>query len=373
MKPATNEPPRILHVATRFRLGGAERNIVHFMEWERSFGFEVELAVGPDSQTDSISDTVRIVPSLVRGVSPALDFRAYRELVSLIGQRGYDMVHTHLSKAGVLGRLAARRRVPRIAHTVHMASFGGGYGKVATLVFRQAERTCAPITDVTAYVGRELRELYLANGIGTPNRSMVIHSPIDIDGFSETRSWNEARKLSVRRDLHLTTRGPVIVAIGTLAPRKRYELMIAKLAPLLIDSPVELAIAGEGDATTLRHAAARFGVERKVIVLGHLDDPTRLIGTADLLVHTAAVEGVPQVVIQALAAGKPVVATEVYGLREIQNAPIRIVPATGDGLADATRIELEKPSRPISIESFLPWKSSTIQREIAAFHGQFHW
>ena len=127
------------------------------MEWERSFGFDVELAVGPDSRTDSITDTVRVVPSLVRSVSPTLDLRAYWELVSLIRKRRYDMVHTHLSKAGVLGRLAARHRVRRIAHTVHMASFGAGYGKVATIVFRQAERTCASITDVTAYVGRELQ------------------------------------------------------------------------------------------------------------------------------------------------------------------------------------------------------------------------
>src|SRR2546421_2639374 len=135
---------RILHIATRHRRFGAERRLLHTIEYERRAGHDVELAVGPESDVSQVPADIplHVVPSLVRSVRPYHDLAALRELRKLV-DRGFDIVHTHQSKAGVVGRLAARDRTKAIVHTVHMASFGPGYSRKDSAAFLAAERYCA--------------------------------------------------------------------------------------------------------------------------------------------------------------------------------------------------------------------------------------
>jgi glycosyltransferase involved in cell wall biosynthesis len=162
-----------------------------------------------------------------------------------------------------------------------------------------------------------------------------------------------------------------MLAIGALHPRKRYRLMIGNLAPLLRESDARLAIAGDGgERDSLQRAAIRHGIAGRLHFLGDVHDIAEPLAVADLVVHTSSVEGVPQALVQALAAGKPVVATDVTGLREIPGAPITIVPPSGSGLAEAAARTLESGS-PTALEPsvFRPWTHISIDLEIAAFHA----
>jgi glycosyltransferase involved in cell wall biosynthesis len=363
---------RILHVATRFLKGGAERNIAHFVAWEIAAGFDVELAFGPDTETAGIPDSIptHSLTWLTRNVHPIKDAMAARELRTLLRSRRFDIVHTHLSKAGVVGRFAARGSVTRrVAHTVHMASFGDGYGRLGSWVFRTLERRCARSTDVIAFVGTDLLQLYASAGVVEAAQSMVIHSPIDLAEFLKTREWAADPRDAIRRDFGVDGEAPLFLAIGVLDPRKRYDLMLTGIAPVLARTGAHLAIAGDGrERAKIEVLARELGVAGHVHLLGHVDDVTSLLAAADVLIHTSSVEGVPQVVLQALAAGRPVVATDVTGLREIADAPIRIVPHSGAGLADAVIQALASHPEPVETSALTPWTCAAIDKLIADFH-----
>jgi glycosyltransferase involved in cell wall biosynthesis len=364
---------RVLHVTTRHRRGGAERNIAHFIAWELANGYEVDVLVGRDSDAGGLPRGARVrrVSTLVREVDPLHDARAWRTLRSIVADGGYHLVHTHLSKAGILGRVAGRGRATRIVHTVHMASFGPGYGATASWIFRAAERHCAGFTDAMVYVGDGLRERYLANGVGRADTSRVIHSPIEVDRFLESRAWGVEARQAIREELSIDVDVPLVVAIGSLEPRKRHHLLVEALRPMLAAGDVSLAIAGDGpERADLERTAARLGVAGRVHLLGHLADPVPLVAAADVLALTSTVEGVPQVVLQALAAGRPVVATDVPGLREIPEAPITTVPAEGAGIREAVVTRLAEPGPTVEPAAFAPWTCPEIDEKIRALHEQ---
>jgi glycosyltransferase involved in cell wall biosynthesis len=372
--PQVGDGRRVLHIATRHLRGGAERNLAHFVDWEVAAGYDVDVALGRESEATGFPDGVRIhqVDSLVRDISPLRDLLAIRGLRSLIRAGRYEMVHTHLSKAGIVGRLAARDLARRIVHTVHMASFGPGYQPIASMAFRLAERRCAAFADAIAFVGTDLLQLYRRAGIGNREGSVVIRSPIEIERFLATRSWDRARRTEVRRRLGIHPDRPLIIAIGALEARKRYELMINALLPMLSAGEVILAIAGEGkERSALERLTARNRIAGHVQFLGHVESASGPLAAADLLVHASSVEGVPQVVIQALAAGKPVVATDVTGLREVAGAPVTVIPISGKGLMAAVAARLKDPPAPVAANVFSAWTCPSIDAEIAAFHARF--
>jgi glycosyltransferase involved in cell wall biosynthesis len=134
-----------------------------------------------------------------------------------------------------------------------------------------------------------------------------------------------------------------------------------------------LAIAGEGDQGPLLKLADRCGISDRLKLLGHVPNPESVMAAADVMVHASDAEGVPQVVIQALAAGKPVVATEVIGLREVDDANIAIVPLSGTGLAEAVKSAIEAPAPAVAATALSQWSPPAIERDIAAFHARMNW
>ncbi len=362
---------RILHVATRHRRGGAERNLLHTALWESHHGHEVHLAIGRDSLPAEIPPgiTVHVIPSLVRAISPLNDVKAYLKLRRLIRDVVFDVVHTHQSKAGVVGRLAARGIARAVVHTIHMASFGPAFGATGSAVFVLSERLCARWTDVIVSVGDELRRLYLAAGVGRPDQYTIIRSPIEIATFTALRALSAEQRVSTRVNLGLDASRRLAVVIASLEPRKRVDLVLQELAPLLRSGEADLAIAGDGpERERLASLAAGLGVAHRVLILGHVADIPGLLSAVDVLVHAATVEGVPQVTIQALAAGVPVVATEMIGLREVEGAPITIVPSSGTGLAEAVAGALRRPPAPVPLEALDAWTSAEVDSAIAALH-----
>lgn len=357
---------RILHVETRHRRGGAERNLIHTALWEAGQGNDVHIAVGADSLVEQVPDgiTVHEVPALVRDVSPAKDVRAYLDLRRLMRDLAVDVVHTHQSKAGIVGRLAAWGTDAAVVHTIHMASFGPTYGRIPSAVFVLLERLCARRTDVLVSVGDELRRMYLRAGIGTPNSYLLIRSPIELARFVTLRTASASARAAARQALGLPLGPSVIAVAASLEPRKRVDLIIREFAALATDPLAQhpiMAVAGNGaEHDNLRRGAAELGVADRVHLLGHLDDISPLLATADVLAHAATVEGVPQVVIQALAAGVPIAATAMIGIDEIPGAPITVVPSSGLGLGAAIAAALANPPAPIALEALDPWRIGNV-------------
>ena len=132
---------------------------------------------------------------------------------------------------------------------------------------------------------------------------------------------------------------------------------------------MRLAVAGDGPRTEATRLAARHaGVSDRVHLLGYVDDVVSLLAAADAVVHASAVEGVSQSVIQAIAAGRPVVATEVSGLREVEGAQVTVVSRSGDGLADAVSASLQNVIAPVPGEALSQWTTVSVDRSIAALH-----
>ena len=209
----------------------------------------------------------------------------------------------------------------------------------------------------------------LASETGYRGRYCVLR--LTLTASWRTRSWDQTRRGVLRSSLGLAGGASVVVAVGALEPRKRHAFMIRALTPLLASGQIDLLIAGDGnERESLEKLAERREIADRVRLLGHVDDMPAVLAAADVLVHTSAVEGVPQVVLQALAAGKPVVATEMTGLREIHGAPIKISPNSPTALAATVLESIGAPVDVVDADAFRPWTCPAIDAEISAFHAE---
>ncbi|MBI5310334.1 MAG: glycosyltransferase, partial [Actinobacteria bacterium] len=282
---------KILHVTTHWQAGGSERNIKHHLECLSDAGHEVALAVGEPRTSDLELPghiAVHAIPSLHRRPGALRDSRALRDLKSLLARERFDLVHTHLSKAGLLGRLAARSSGTLAWHTVH------GPQMLGNPLYRAAERSVNRATDRLTFVGHDLRGAYMQSFSALP-QSDVVRSPVDIDRF---RSVAPADPHAERIDVLVATR---------LVNGKGLE-RLTELASVLPDT-VSFTVAGDGPLLErLRASVARERLSHRIRFAGYVPDIDRAIGEAHLLLNLSTLEGLPQVVVQSVAAGRPVVA-----------------------------------------------------------------
>lgn len=357
---------------TRNQPGGSARNLAAQLEWEVAQGCWVELVVGGREEGAAIPSgvTVRRVHELVRDPNPKCDAEAVVQLWHFIRKRKPAIVHTHQSKAGLLGRLAARGSGAVLVHTVHMASFGPGYSPAMSWLSTLAERRCARFTDFLITVGEDLRRRYLIAGIGKEGQYSVVRSPVGVEPFLHTRMLSLDDRTSLRRQLGLPVDGSILIAAGLLEKRKRLDMAIDKLSPLLARFGAHLIIAGKGpEHARLLELAKRRGVAAHVRFVGHVENLSEYFAVGDLLVHTSLTEGLPQVAVQALAAGLPIVATDADGFAELQPCPLTCIDRNGQGLLGACTVELARPRpQPIQPERLLPWTVRAVSEARASMH-----
>jgi len=316
-------PPkhRILHLITRLELGGAQQNTLYCMRHHDRERFDVELIAGAGGPLDEAAReipraTVQIVDWLEHAISP------WHDLVALLRLRGYlrsakiQLLHTHSSKAGFLGRFAGRLvGVPAIVHTVHGWSFNDEQPGWKRSLYVMLERLAARWTDKMIVVSARNRDKGLALGIGRPDQYLVIHSGIDVAEFRTSQRPRE----EVRRSLGFDPDDIVVGTIACLKPQKAPLDFVRAAAAAHAECPqLRFFIAGDGELrSAVEREVERLGLTDVVRLLGWRHDVPDLLHAMDLFLLTSLFEGLPRAVLQAMAAGIPVIATEVDGTPEV--------------------------------------------------------
>jgi glycosyltransferase involved in cell wall biosynthesis len=313
---------RVAHVITRLCRGGAQENTFHTVRLANRDRFEVDLISGPTAgEEGSIEDVVRNAgidieraAALVRQPAPWRDWQALRQLARLFAEKRYDIVHTHTSKAGFLGRIAARRAgVPIIVHTPHGNIFQGYFSRVLTRVFIAMERHAARRTDRIIELTPGGIEEHLACGIGRREQYVTIFSGIDLAPFDAAIR----RRAKTRRALGVSPDTFLVGGAGRLEPVKGFTYFVS--AARLIAEAVpgaRFVVAGQGSLrAALEAESANLG--GRLQWLGPRDDVPDLMAAFDVFVLASLNEGMGRVLLEAGAAGVPAVATRVGGVPDI--------------------------------------------------------
>jgi len=317
---------RVTHVITRLIIGGAQENTLSsVLGLRKKPGVEVRLISGPsigpegslESEVQKIPELLTIVPNLIRPVHPLADFGALRTLETIFRETKPDVVHTHSGKAGILGRLAAKRAgVPVIIHHIHGPSFGNFQGPLANFIFTGAEKYAAKVTTHFICSAQAMARLYLAAGIGKPEMYTRIFS-----GFELAPYLSATNDPGLRKNLGLAENDFVIGKIARLFKLKGHADLIAAFEKVLPKVPqARLLFVGDGSLRgELENQVRANGLAGKVIFAGLVSpsEVARYVGITDCVAHLSSREALSRALPQALAAGKPVVAYGFDGADEI--------------------------------------------------------
>lgn len=313
---------RIVHVITRLLNAGAEENTFASCLHQVRAGHQVWLVHGDEFNPawyNTLPPGLNLVrmDEMVHAIRPWRDLSAFRRLRRLYAELRPNVIHTHQSKAGILGRLAAfGSGIPAVVHTVHIAPFLN-VGAAQRKFYVSAEKLCAWGTDGIINVSAGMRDACLDHGVGRPDRHSVIESGMDIERFRDAKppldwrgrigGWSSEQKPFF------------VLMLAAFEPRKRQEPFLTAMAPFLrADPDLCVLFAGAGarlEAT--RALAARLGVDNQTRFMGHDPNADELIALSDLCVMTSAREGLPRVVVQYLACGRPVVLNDLPGIERL--------------------------------------------------------
>ena len=315
---------KVLHIITRLDPGGSSTNTLQTVARLDRARYDADLVVGKTLDPEGVAAAfirdhnirAMFIDSLVREVHLWKDLVAFIRLCAVIRRGGYDIVHTHSSKAGILGRWAAFIcGVRKIVHTPHGHVFYGYFSNFMTRIFLFAERRTAKITSrLIALTQRGIDE-HRALRVGRQEQWTAIPSGIDVSVVRPSAEDGDR----VRRELGLKDSDLVFIAVGRLEPVKGQATLIEAMALVIGDFPrIKLLIVGEGSCrASLDLQAKRLGVRDNVVFTGFRKDVSRVLCAADVFVMASVNEGMGRAVLEAMAAGLPVIVSRVGGLPSI--------------------------------------------------------
>lgn len=325
--------PTVVHVITRLELGGAQENTLSTCRGLVEAGYRVALLYGPGGVLDDELETMPgvapcpIAP-LARSVRPDRDVRAFTTTRAALarlrddhrdaGGRDDDfIVHTHSSKAGIIGRTAAASLgIRNVVHSIH--GFGFHVGQPAPLfrAYVEAERAMAPLTRAFIAVSRANVAEGQARGIlRRDHRVEVVRSGMALERFFGARD----RRDVCRAQLQIEPDLPLFVSIANLKPQKDPLTAVAAMRDVIREQPqAQLWYVGDGPLRTeVERFIATHGLTRSVRLLGWRRDVPDIVAASDVVVLSSRFEGLPRSAVQAVAAGRPFVGTRVDGTSEI--------------------------------------------------------
>lgn len=325
-KTAKTAPIRVLHIITRMIVGGAQENTLLSVEGLDAMpDYEVDFISGIDQGREGElltrareTTNLIIVPELGRSINPFKDPIALWKLYRLIKKGNYHIVHTHSSKAGVLGRIAAwLAGTPLIVHTLHSLVFHDYQPWLVNRTWWLIKKICAPMTDFYISVSAIIVKKALAAGISKPEKYRTIYSGMELDWFLNAK-FDSAK---VREEFGIPQGAPVVGKIARLFPLKGHdELMDA--APEIVKRIPNVRFFLIGDGILLEHLQERakeYGILENFVFAGLIDRERipEMISAMDLVVHTSLREGLARVLPQSLAMGKPCVSFDIDGAPEV--------------------------------------------------------
>jgi glycosyltransferase involved in cell wall biosynthesis len=315
---------RVLRAITRLNIGGPAIHAIlltHGLQNDRFSSVLVTGREGPFEGTmrglaTSYGVRPRILEELGREVRPANDLRATIRMYRLIRASRPDIVHTHMAKAGTAGRLAARlARVPIVVHTFHGHTFHSYFGRAKTAFFLRVERTLARFTDRIVAVGEDQRREIAAYGIAPLDKIVPIPLGLEIEPLLDA----ERDRGGLKAELGLNGHSKLVGIVARLVPIKAHEIFLEAAARVRDAEPdAHFLVIGDGERRGELQAMAReLGLADAVRFLGWREDMKRVYADLDVVALSSNNEGSPVALIEALAAARPVVATDVGGVAEV--------------------------------------------------------
>lgn len=343
--PPLDGPPHVLRLITRLNIGGPARQALALTRELRD-EFPTLLATGTapaheGELTDEAVDVIRL--PLVRPLRPAADLAALRDARRLIARRGIGLVHTHMAKAGTIGRLAGFTSParPKLVHTFHGNVLQGYFSPFQQRAFLEVERRLARRSDVLIAISPEGRDELLDLGVGKLDQYRVIPLGLDLDRHLAL----EGPSGLLRGHLGLPCETPLAGVLGRLVPIKDHGTLFAAVAQV---PGLHLAVLGDGELReTLQGLTRSLGIADRVHFTGWWYDIPAALADLDVAVLSSRNEGTPVALIEALAAACPVVATDVGGVPHVvQQDETGWLCPPGDPslLADLLRRTLDDPS-----------------------------
>ncbi len=345
---------RIIHIITRLDKGGSAENTLLTVSLMDHKKYEVFLIHGLSLESNMSSmekeallldmslvkgKGIRLfaLPSLVRRISFKNDLLAFISIYRLIRRIRPHIVHTHTSKAGFLGRLAAwLARVPVIVHTPHGHVFHSYYGSVMTKIFVIAERILSFTTDrITMLTNRE-RDEHIEEGIASIKKYVIIHSGVPLDRLMNMDVDVETEK----KKLGIPLNSNVIGVVGRLVPIKGHEYLVAAAKGIIkeFDNTVFVFVGDGNLESRLERQAESIGVRDNIIFTGWRKDAVEIIALFDMLAVPSLNEGMGKVLVEGMAFGKPIVASSIGGIIDLvqdgENG-ILVPPKDSDALEEA--------------------------------------
>jgi UDP-GlcNAc:undecaprenyl-phosphate GlcNAc-1-phosphate transferase len=357
---AGQPPIRVIHIITRLILGGAQENTLYTaIGHHRDPRFDVTLLCGVDEagEGDMFGQVTRaglktvVLPSLVREIRPLTDLKALFDIYRFLRKGSYTIVHTHSSKAGIIGRLAARAAgVPIIVHTLHGLVFHEFQSIWKNRVYIAFKRLCAPLTHRIISVSDRVSQGALAAGIGRPDQHVTIFSGIELDLFLSVRERLTVEDAKGRAGI--PPNALVVGKIARLFPLKGHAQFLEVAAAVARQMPdVWFLLVGDGPLREeLRAEARRLGIDERLVMVGRVppEQVPEYIQAMDVVVHTSLREGIARVLPQAGAVGKPVVTFHLDGAPEVirEGGSGHLVPASDTThVAERTVELLRDPER----------------------------
>lgn len=317
--------PKILRIINRFNIGGPTYNAAYLSKY-LSPDFETLLVGGQKDETEDSSEFILdslglkplIIPEMKREVKWSEDKVAYKKIKELIGDFKPDIVHTHASKAGAIGRLAAHKmKVPLIYHTFHGHVFHSYFGAMKTQVYKSVERNLARKSSrIIAISDIQKEELSNIHKICSPDKIKVI--PL---GFDLTRFYTdlEIKRAQFRSEWKIGDEEIAIGIVGRLVPIKNHQMFldVAKRVSDKAKKSLKFVIVGDGELRgELEEYVNKLGLEN-VIFTSWQKNVDVVNAGLDIICLTSKNEGTPVSLIEAQASGKPIVSTRVGGIENV--------------------------------------------------------
>ena len=328
--------PKILRILNRLAIGGPLLNACYLTKYMVP-EFETMLVVGEKEShekdagfvTDELGIQPLFIPEMGRCIDPRKDFVAYKKMKKLIAEFKPDIVHSHSAKPGAIGRMAAKAmHVPVIVHTYHGHVFHSYFHPLKSKLFINIERKLGKKTDaIVAISQQQKKELTRDFNIAPEHKFHVIPLGLDLDKFQTNR---EEKRLSFRSSFGIREDEVVLVITGRLVPIKNQSLFLDGIQYLLQNSrqKIKAFIVGDGKSRNLLEDKARqlgigFTTEKDtahnqpLVFTSWRSDIDYINAGSDIVVLTSFNEGTPVSLIEAQAAGKPVVSTNVGGIEDV--------------------------------------------------------